>query len=539
MNRLCRMELHPAQFFKERCDTMICNVMDFGCRADGVALDSPAIQAAINTCSQNGGGKVWIPAGQYLVGKMELKDHVTVEIGEGAWLIASPNREDYPLSPGFPESLYNRGHDLGDSRAERIALFYACGAKNIGITGRGTVDGRHEQFLVKNAYPSTNVPRWINATYDVDRYYASGEGFKFRILLVFFENCEDIVLDGVNYRNSSCYTLQLRSSRQIQITNVVIRNHLMADNADGIHMSSCTDVRISNCDLECGDDCIAIDSNDMRPARNFLVQNCTFISRNNCFRIFTNLAPQEIKRKLVGWGKVSDIVINNCVVKDASSFVYINGDCGELKRISVTNASGVIKRLGTTFLITAHNAKVRQVTFSNWNFLSRGVGYIYADRPDSITGIKLDNLDIHVEPSTQAYGNGLYMPAAENGKPEYWLSHYVPYFLQMVETDRVTVRDLRVTWGETDLEDIVEITPEKMEGYGLPMPVSNEPHWPAVWAERVCNLMLDNCSFCAFGDHPYALRLDAVNHAVVRDCGITDQTIFVSDNSSDVRIRNT
>jgi len=517
---------------------MIYNVMDFGCRADGTTLDSPAIQAAIDVCTQNGGGKVLIPAGRYLVGKMELKDHVTVEIAEGACLIASPNQEDYPPSSGFADSLYNQGYNLGDSRVDRIAIFYACGARNIGITGRGTVDGRHEQFLVKNAYSSTEVPRWINATYDVERYYASGEGFKFRILLVFFENCEDIVLDGVNYCNAPCYTLQLRSSRQIQITNVVIRNHLMADNADGIHMSSCTDVRISNCDLECGDDCIAIDSNDMRPARNYLIQNCTFISRNNCFRIFTNLAPQEIKRKLVGWGKVSDIVINNCVVKDASSFVYINGDCGELERISVTNASGVIKRLGTTFLITAHNAKVRQVTFSNWNFLSRGVGYIYADRPDSITGVKLNNLDIHVEPSTQAYGNGLRnMPADANGKPEYWLSHYVAYFLQIVEADRVAIRDLRVTWGETDLEDIVEITPEKMESYMLPMPVSNETHWPAVWAERVTELTMDNCDLEAFGGHSSTVQLDQVQKARIRDCSFSEDAVSVSKDCGDVKVQ--
>lgn len=515
---------------------MIYNVRDFGCRADGITLDSPAIQKAIDVCFQNGGGKVLVPAGQYLVGKMELKDHVTVELGEGAYLIASPNKEDYPASPGFPESLYNQGHEWGDLRNDRTALFYACGAKNIGIIGRGTVDGKHEQFLVKNAYSSTDIPRWINATYDVDRYYASGEGFKFRILMVFFENCEDIVMDGVNYCNASCYTFQMRSSRQIQITNVVVRNHLMADNADGFHFSSCTDVRISNCDLECGDDCIAIDSNDMRPSRFYAIQNCTFISRNNCFRIFTNLAPQEIKRKLVGWGKVSDIVINNCVVKDASSFVYVNADCGEIERISVTNASGVIKRLGTTFLITAHNAKVRQVTFSNWNFLSRGVGYIYADRPDSISGVTISGMDICVEPSTQAYGHGVHMPAGENGKPEYWLSHFVAYFLQIVEAKRVTLRDLRITWGEADLDDIGEITPEKMAGYWLPAPVSNEPHWPAVWAERVSGLTMDGCDMEAFGGHSHVVRLDQVQKACIRNCSFSDDAVSVSEECVDVKI---
>lgn len=512
---------------------MIYNVRDYGCRGDGVTLDSPAIQAAIDDCAEQGGGKVVIPAGRYLVGKMVLKDHVTIEIAEGAYLTASPNREDYPASPGFPDSLYNQGFDLGDPiRAERLGLFYACGAKNIGIIGRGTIDGNDKAFLVKNARPTGNTPRAISRDQNIDRYFASGPDFKFRIMTVFFENCEDIVIDGINFRSCSCYTVQLRSSTQIRITNITIRNYILSDNADGIHFSSCTDVRISNCDLECGDDCIAIDTNDMRPSRFFAIQNCAFVSRNNCFRIFSNLAVEDDKRRLVGVGQVSDIAISNCVVKDASSFVYINADCCEIKRISVTNASGRIIRQGTTFLITAHNSKVRQVTFSNWNFSSRGVGYIYADRPDSIKGVKLIDLDIEVNPTTQLYGNGLYMPTAPNGRPQYWYSHYVPYFLQMVEADDVLVRDLRVRWGETDIDDIGQIEAPR----GWPAPLAKEPHWPAIWAERIGKLVLDTVDAEAFGDHDCTVRLDAVKGAKLRDCSFGSDAVLADENCTDIVI---
>lgn len=510
---------------------MIYNVKDFGCKADAKTLDSPAIQAAIDCCTQNGGGKVMIPPGQYLVGKMELKDHVTVEIMEGAVLFASPNREDYPSSPGFPGSLYNQGVDLADSRAERIAMFYACDAKNIGIIGHGHLDGQYEHFLVKNARIDDS-PRWISRDQNLDRYYASGPDFKFRILMVYFENCEDIVLDGVIYQNAPCYTIQMRSSSQIQISNVVIRNYLMADNADGIHFSSCSDVRISNCDLECGDDCIAIDSNDMRPSRYFAIQNCRFISRNNCFRIFTNLSENDDKRRLVGYGEVSDIVINNCIVKDASSFVYLNADCGELRRISVSNASGVIERLGTTFLITAHNAKVEQVTFSNFNFLSRGVGYIYADRPNSISGICMENINIQVNPTTQLYGNGLHIPTWENGRPVYWLSHIVPYFLQIVEAEHVTLRNLRVTWGETDIDDIGDIDNCNIQYW--PDVVAKVPHWPAIWAENTNYLVLDNIDAESFGQHPCTIQLDCVKNAMIKDSFLPKCEIAISDDCENI-----
>lgn len=512
---------------------MIFNVRDYGCRADGMTVDSPAIQAAIDDCAKAGGGRVLIPAGNYLVGKMVLKDHVTVEIAEGAYLTASLNREDYPASPGFPGSLYNQGVVIpGDDRSERVALFYAGSAKNIAIIGRGTIDGNDKGFLVKNLHPTANSPRATSRDQNLDRYWASGPDFKFRIMTLFFEDCEDVVIDGINLRSCSCYTVQMRSSTQIQINNVTIRNYILSDNADGLHFSSCTDVRITNCDLECGDDCIAIDTNDMRPARHYVIQNCTFVSRNNCFRIFTNLAPEDVKRRLVGYGYVSDIAISNCVVKDASSFVYINADCGDIRRISVTNACGKIIRQGTTFLITAHNAKVRQVTFSNWNFSSRGVGYLYADRPDSIYGVKLLDLDIEVNPSTQLYGNGVYMPAAPNGRPSYWFSHYMPYFLQMVEAEDVLVRDLRVRWGETDIHDMAE-----MEGPpSWPAPLSKEPHWPAIWAERIRNLTLDTVDADAFGGHPCTLRLDSVKGAKLRDCSFGAEAVSADENCADIRL---
>lgn len=505
---------------------MIYNVMDYGCCADGKTLDSPAVQAAIDDCAKHGGGKVLIPAGNYLVGKMILKDHVTVEVAEGACLKASLDRADYPASPGFSGSLYNQNAALKpDTRSERLAIFYACSAKNIALVGRGTIDGNDKGFLVKNPYPTADTPRCISRDQNLDRYWAACPEFKYRILMVFFEDCEDVVVDGITFCNSPCYTVQLRSSTRIRLSNLVIRNYILSDNADGLHFSSCTDVRISDCDLECGDDCIAIDTNDMRPSRHFVVQNCTFVSRNNCFRIFTNLSEDDVKRELVGRGQVSDIAISNCVVKDASSFVYINADCGDIRRVSVTNACGEIIRQGTTFLITAHNASVQQVTFSNWNFSSRGVGYLYADRPDSIRGVKLVDVDITVNPSTQLYGGGVYMPTAPNGRPFYWFSHYVPYFLQMVEAEDIYIRDLRVRWGETDTDDLATMVPPP----GWPAPLTIATHWPAIWAERIRNLTLDAVDAAAFGGHSCAVRLDGVRDAKIRGCSFPKEAVLTDE----------
>ena len=68
------------------------------------------------------------------------------------------------------------------------------------------------------------------------------------------------------------------------------------------------------------------------------------------------------------------------------------------------------------------------------------------------------------------------------------------------------------------------------------MPVSNEPHWPAVWAERSSNLTLDNCDMEAFGDHPCAVQLDQVQKTRIRNCGFPVDAVSVSKECIDVKV---
>ncbi len=506
---------------------MLYNIKDYGAVGNGDVLETSAIQAAVDECTKNGGGTVLVPSGNYKIGKIILKDNVTLEVSAGARLFASPNREDYKDTPGFSGSLYNQGYDLNegtrirndleDIRKFRVAMIYACEAKNIAVTGRGIIDGQHENFLISDNNAHHAGKRWHNVSYnDGIRWSTRSEKFKFRHFPVFFEACTDVVLDGIKLINSPAYTVQMRSCEQVRITNIVIRNYVGAENSDGMHFSSCTDVRISNCDFQCGDDTIAIDSNDMKPSARFLIENCILFSRFNCFRIFTNLADSPVKRKLVKGGKVSDIVINNIVVKNASSLIYINTDDGEIERVTLTNASGVIERLGTTFLITSHSAKVNQVTFANWNFKSRGVGYIYSNDPKSIKNVKLDNIDIEVCPSTQAFGNGLHMPCSDSGQPNYPLSHFVPYFLQIVEAENISISDFSVRWGEADIDDIYELRePHPMFDFWKLSPTNVEKHWPAVKIENSKNISCDKVSLEPFGDDKAIELIDVADFHIV------------------------
>ncbi|MBI3191501.1 MAG: glycoside hydrolase, partial [Pedosphaera parvula] len=63
------------------------NVRTFGARGDGSHLDTQALQKAIDTCAQSGGGTILFPAGTYLSGTLFLKSRVALHLDSGAVLL--------------------------------------------------------------------------------------------------------------------------------------------------------------------------------------------------------------------------------------------------------------------------------------------------------------------------------------------------------------------------------------------------------------------------------------------------------------------
>jgi len=69
----------------------IYNIRDFGAKGDGVALDTTALQTAIDTCTRDGGGTVLVPTGTFQIGTVELKSDVTLHIAAGGKLLEPVN----------------------------------------------------------------------------------------------------------------------------------------------------------------------------------------------------------------------------------------------------------------------------------------------------------------------------------------------------------------------------------------------------------------------------------------------------------------
>ena len=190
------------------------NVKNFGAVGNAVALDTAAIQQAINTCSRDGGGKVVFPAGTYLCGTLELKSNVMLDLQTGAEIFGSPDIKNYHTVDPFID---------GDGQAFGYCLIGANHADNIGIEGTGAING-------------------------------DGVGFRGdRPFLIRLAHCNGITVRHVTLEQSAAWGLNLYRCRQILVDHVHIWNHANYNN-DGIDVDSSELVHITHCVINSEDD---------------------------------------------------------------------------------------------------------------------------------------------------------------------------------------------------------------------------------------------------------------------------------------------
>jgi hypothetical protein len=248
------------------------DVRRFGAKGDGKALDTAAVQAAIDSCHRAGGGLVVFQPGlTFLIGTIYLKDHVYLQLEPNSTIVGSDSLDDYGndvgLNPYYPETI-------------DPCLIYAKNATGIGIRGEGRIIGH-----TGNAF---TPPPGGNA-----------RDAKERPMLIRFDTCSQISVSDVSLYRCGSWCMHLKNSREIFLTNVHIQN----EKQDGFDIDSCQNVSISGCHLECGDDAIVIiTSFKDSPARNITITNCLLKSR--CAGI--RFGP-------VSKADFEDIAVSNCI----------------------------------------------------------------------------------------------------------------------------------------------------------------------------------------------------------------------------------
>lgn len=280
-------------------------ITEFGAENDG-SICTESIQKAIDKAYENGGGRIVIPPGEFLTGALLLKDHIELHLAAGAVLKFSNQQADYFVVTSRWE---------GVAREVYASCLYAENSRHIAITGFGTIDGNGEKWwhLFRNEREKLLYPR---------------------PKLISLDGCENISIKDVTLINSPSWTVNPICSNNITIDNIKIHNPQDSPNTDGIDPESCMNVRISNCHIDVGDDCIAIkagteDTAERVACENITITNCTMVHGHGGVVLGSEMS-----------GNIRNVTISNCVFQDTDRGIRLKsrrGRGGVVEDIRVSN----------------------------------------------------------------------------------------------------------------------------------------------------------------------------------------------------------
>jgi polygalacturonase len=269
------------------------NIRDFGAIGDGTNKDTVALQKALDACAVSGGGEVIVPAGNYLIGSVQIGNRTILRFETNSVIIGSGDADDYPMIDVRWEGRWQPG---------RRALIYAANVEHIGIIGPGRIEGNPAVAAPQNPRGSVvlepiscNDVRWENFT----------------------------VTQGGNWATHPTYC-----------ADVEIKNVKIIGNRDGIDVDSCKNVRIENCDINTGDDCISLKSGRGldgarigKPTEDVLISHCTLNGRR--------FAAVGIGSETSGG--IRNVQIEKCKMTSRTFGVYVKtriGRAGTIENIS-------------------------------------------------------------------------------------------------------------------------------------------------------------------------------------------------------------
>lgn len=268
-------------------------ITNFGAAADGKTNISAAIAKAIAACHEAGGGRVVIPAGKWLTGKVHLKSNVNLHLAEGAVLMFSPEPTDY--LPAVQSSWE------GTECFNYSPLVYAFGCTNVALTGPGALQANLDIWKTWMDRPPAHLAalkqlyQFARTNAPVEqRQMAVGENH-LRPQFIQFNRCRNVLIEDVKIRNSPFWTVHLLLCDNVVVRRVDIsaRNR----NNDGIDPEMTRNLLVEDCQFDQGDDAIAIkagmDFDGRRlatPTENVVIRNCKMVRGHQLVAIGSELS---------------------------------------------------------------------------------------------------------------------------------------------------------------------------------------------------------------------------------------------------------
>ena len=359
--------IRPA--FKDACY----NIINYGAKSDISFNNQKAIQAAIDECNKNGGGKVIIPDGFYLTGPIEIKSNVNLYVSNNAYVKFTKSEEEYPL-------IFTEYEGIKKIRA--ISPISAKNASNIAITGSGVLDGsgdlwrgvkrfkltskQWDRLLKKSqyVYQTKETEIWCPTKTYYDGLFKGEPDYSlpnalelaqenwdmYRPVFVSFIKCDKVLIEGVTLMNSPAWNIHPLYCTNFTLKDAKVKNPAYAQNGDGIDVESCKNVEIVNTEFSVGDDGICIKSGKNAEARkikipteNVWIHDCKVFDAHGGF-----VVGSEMSRG------VKNILVENCVFSGTDIGVRFKSSMGRggvVEDITIKNVL-MTKIIGEAMIFT-------------------------------------------------------------------------------------------------------------------------------------------------------------------------------------------
>jgi polygalacturonase len=358
-----------------------------GKRADSA---TKAIQDAIDAGANAGGGVVYVPPGDYTTGALQLKDNVNLHVEAGATLFLSQDRAEFP--------------------AGSRAMINATGAKNIAVTGRGTLDGLAQYVYVdmRDRDPEIDEARELArlAGVPLKRYYRTG----MQAYMFILNDSTDVRLEDITVLNSPLWNVRLNECDRVFIRGVRIYSDLdKGVNSDGIDIVSSRNVLISDSIVVTADDAIVLKTQGrgaaggpVRAVENVTVTNCILTSSSTPMMIGTETNAD-----------VRHVVFSNSVVRDSNKAFGINvQDGGTVSDVIFRNITMDSRRRDWNWWGDAETFKfvlkkrtpqsklgaIRDIVIDNVISHARGTSTLTGHAERALENITISNLQMFMEP---------------------------------------------------------------------------------------------------------------------------------------------
>jgi polygalacturonase len=295
------------------------NIKQYGAIGDGKNLDSKAINKAIETAAAQGGGTVFIPAGNYLCGSIHLKSNISLYLDQGATIIAA----DVTAENGYDEeepTVNTTYQDSGHSHFHN-SLIWGENLHDISILGQGTIWG-------KGLYHD---------------YVKSKQSANKAIALYL---CRNVNISGISILHGGWFGILATG-----VDNLTINNIKEDTNRDGMDIDCCRNVHVSDCSVNSpNDDGICLKSTFAlgfaRATENVTITNCgvsgfvegSFLDGTYKRYDDPHFAPTgRIKLGTESNGGFKNIVISNCTFNYCRGLALETVDGGLLEDVTITN----------------------------------------------------------------------------------------------------------------------------------------------------------------------------------------------------------